>query len=194
MEARINEARINEARVNEIFKRHINKKPPVQYSSDRLLKDFEFYESKHFIAARIFKIWNDIFELYGWEVTRNRQGRQARQINLFHRQKLIAVEVQNNWKTLNYDCKQSKFKTLKEYKIYHPNYEVIFGCINDFKERNYYNKDKVRVLTGDLFLEYMLGKDWKIIESILKDLMHGYISSTISTISTISYLGDHGAK
>ena len=86
-----------------------------------------------------------------------------------------AVEVCNTWKTLNYDCKQSKFKTLKEFKMNNPQYEVVFGCINDFKERDYYNKDGIRILTGNPFLEYALGKDYRKIESILQDLMRRYL-------------------
>ena len=162
-----------ENRISSIFKRHLDRTPPVQYSNDRLLKGVEFHESKLFIATRISRIWYDIFELYGWEVTRDKV--HPRQINMFHSKELIAVEVCNNWKTLNFDAKQSKFKTLKEFKINNPDYEVVYGCINDFKGRDYYNKDDVRVLTDDRFLEFVLGKDWKIIESILKDLMIHYL-------------------
>ena len=79
-------------------------------------------------------------------------------------------------KTLNFDCKQSKFKTLKEYKISNPRYEVIFACINDFKDRDYYNKDNIRTLTGDLFLEFAIGSDYIRIVEHLKKLMKAYIS------------------
>ena len=163
--------------IEQIFNKHLSEKPPVQYSNDRLLRGIEFHESKLYIATRITRIWNDIFELYGWEITKEK--RSARQVNMIHPYRLVAAEVCNNWKTLNYDCKQSKFKTLKEYKINNPSYEVIFGCINDFKDRDYYNRDNVRTLTGDLFLEFAIGSDYTKIVELLKKLMRTYAEKYI---------------
>ena len=158
----------------EVFNRHIGSKSvPISYSNDRLLQGRTFYEQKLWLALRISRVWNDIFSLYGWKRTEGKE--KSRQINFFHREASAAVEVQNNWKTLNYDAKQSKFKTLKEFKEKNPEYEVVFGCINDFKERDYYNKHGVRVLTGDAFLQYMLGEDWKRIEACLRELLNQYL-------------------
>ena len=139
--------------------------------ADRLLRSFIFNEYRLTLAKQISLIWLDIFQLYGFQKTSPKQ--HPRQINLFHDK--IAVQVQNNWKTSNFDSKQSKFKTLKEFKLKHPNYEVIYGCINDFQDRDFYNKDNVRILTGDLFLQYMLGNDWKMIVTYLKQEVGKFI-------------------
>lgn len=146
-------------------------------SADRLLRGsngtpYSFTDIRRILARQIGLLWLDVFEGRGWQ--RATPGESPRQINLFGRSPLTpgrsaAVEVQNNWKTSNFDMKQSKFKTLKEYKAAHPETEVIYGCINDFKDRDYINRNGVRVLTGDLFLEYMLGSHWKEVEELLRN-------------------------
>ena len=145
---------------------------PVQ-PQDRLLKGFTFNEIRLKLAKQIGLIWLDIFELYGWR--RSTPKVHPRQINMFHTSKPIALEVHNNWKTSNFDAKQSKFKTLKDFKLDHPNFTVIYGCINDFKNRDYLNRDYIRVLTNDRFLEYMLGNDWMKVERYLKDYITDFL-------------------
>ena len=184
MESTIKQVPSTEDKVRHLFYIRIARhKLRPNECSDRFLKNFQFYEPRKWLAKQISKLWIDIFKLYGWKEIEF--GVKNRQLDLFSeerkaidgvvRRKASIIEVKNNWKTCNFDEKQSKFKTLKEHKIKYPDYEIIYGCINDFQERDYINKDGVRVLTSDNFLKYMLGDNWIIINNLLIELLRDYI-------------------
>lgn len=145
----------------------IESKPP----SDRLLTGLIFpseTQNRLHLARQIGRIWLDVFELFGWTLIKGNSA--PRQVSLVGtRDSRVAIIVQNNWKTSNFDSKQSKFKTLKDYKRLNPETHVIFGCINDFKIRDYYNCDDIHVLTSDAFLDYMLGSNWRSVVETLRE-------------------------
>lgn len=128
-------------------------------------------------------MWLDVFELFGWRKptvnpTVNPPVKTPRQVSrigeafgvVVSMAKNVAVVVQNNWKTSNFYTKQSKFKTLKDYKCNFPETEAVYGCINDFKVRDYYNRNNIHILTRNAFLEYMLGSsNWQHVQETQRE-------------------------
>ncbi len=121
---------------------------------------------------RIGYLWEEIFMLYGYE--------KITKLDLIHREKKIAIELKNNWTSDNFSGKKFKFSCLKQYKQEHPDYEVIYGCINDIQSRDYINKDDVRVLTSDNLLNYIFGKDKDYIIETLRKLIKEYLEKAFN--------------
>jgi len=71
---------------------------------------------------------------------------------------LIAVELKNSWSTDNSRAKKATISQLQTFKRNNPQYEVIYGAINYKKE---IGKDRmkgnIRVMYGNLFLNYIFG-------------------------------------
>ena len=82
----------------------------------------------------------------------------------------------SSWNSENLALKQEKFRMLNELKKRYPSYQVIYGCISDNHQRRFI-EGNVEVLTGDYFLEYMLGDAYPSIEGIIKNLIHNYLES-----------------
>ena len=141
-------------------------------SHDRLLSGLVFpSQNRLILACQIGKIWIDVFQLFGW---RKPDTKTPRQVSLIAPG--AAVVVQNNWKTSNFDSKQSKFKTLKDFKCNFPETEVVYGCINDFKVRDYYNRNDIHILTSNAFLEYMLGSsNWQFVIDTLREEIRRFV-------------------
>ena len=63
---------------------------------------------------------------------------------------------------------------LRDSKRENNNYEVVFGAIVDKNPKDYYTDGNVRIITGDQFLEFMLGKKAKEIHALLDKLMQQF--------------------
>ena len=93
-------------------------------------------------------------------------------IDLINHENKIAIELKNNWKSDNISSKKYNFHHLCKFKQEHPNFEVIYGCVNDIRSKDYVNKDGVRVLTSDSFLNYIFGENDKdFIIKTFRDLL-----------------------
>ena len=155
--------------IEDLFRKHFieDKTEKCFKSTDRLLEGQILYDSKVWVTRRISRLWFDIFNLYGWEQDQEFQ----RLVNFRDTKRKIAIEVQNNWKSNSYEAKNSKFMRLENFKKRNPEWTVIVAAINDVEEKNTVTRKGIHILTGDKCLEFMLGKDWRLTENLLKDLM-----------------------
>jgi len=142
-------------------------------SNDILLKNQAVNFScvhKHVIfKMRIGKLWEEVILLYGFE-------KLETGLDLIHHERKIVIELKNSWKSDNFSGKQYKFYTLRNYKRDHPEYEVIYGCINDYIIRDYVNKDGVRILTSDAFLGFIFGNQSEFVVNSLRSMISVYLT------------------
>ena len=65
---------------------------------------------------------------------------------------------------------------MKEFKINSSRAGSDYGCVNDLRDRDYYHKDSIRILTIKFF-DFMFGEDTERIIKTLKELIHSYVTS-----------------
>ena len=149
--------------LEEIFNRHINSSiletKPI---NNAMLEGMEFFDPK-ILSFGLSRIFHDIFSQRSWKYIGN--GRVK------HTHKNIIVEVHNKYNTLNSREKYESIKRLKQLdsKV------KIYGCIYE-KEPRDEMEGGVRVITGDLFLRFMLGDEaesvQKRIRYLIKEFYH----------------------
>ena len=88
---------------------------------------------------------------------------EKRKLYIWNKEKKIAIEFKNNWKSANFNSKQSMFKTLNEFTINHADWEVVYGRFDDFKDADYYYKDNIRILIR-IDLDFIFGEDTELIK------------------------------
>src|SRR5438093_11043356 len=130
------------------------------------------HKNTHF-KMRIGQMWEIVFTLFGFQ-------KLPTGLDVINYDRKIIIELKNNWKTDNYSGKKFKFAALRNYKRDHPDFEVIYGCVNDFKIRDYINTDGVRVLTGHALLRHILAKDMEFVVETLQSLISDYIIHSLS--------------
>ena len=152
--------------ISTIFHSHINSSLLVtKVNNNPLLRNVECFDS-FVLSSKLSHIWNDIFPLYGWmSWTKG---------SYIHKTKKIIVEVHNTWNTFCAQDKTQKLQMLRDSKRENYNYEVVFGAIVDKNPRDYYSDGNVRIITGDPFLEFMLGEKAKEIHALLDNLMQQF--------------------
>lgn len=153
--------------VTRVFHSHINSsllKP--KKNNNPLLRDIEYFDP-FILSSKLSYVWNEIFALYGWlSVGKGR---------FINKEEKILVEVHNTWNTFNYQTKTDRLQMLRDSKRENLNYEIVFGAIIDKIPRDVYTDGNVRIITGDLFLEFMLGKEAEKIQALLSRLMQQFV-------------------
>ena len=152
--------------LDEIFDRHIN--PSILVSkpiNNAMLDGIAFFDPK-VMSIRLSRIYHDIFSLHDW--IHMGHGR------FWHAYKDIVVEVHNKYNTLNSKDKSENLKCLRRLK----NRERVFGCISDKQQRDI-DVDGVRLITGDLFLRYMLGNEAEPVQVRLRYLIDRFYRNVL---------------
>ncbi len=89
------------------------------------------------------------------------------------------IELKNRYNTCNSSSKETTYNNLIEFKKTHLDHEVIFGIIN-CNTTNNCGKDyivnhkgyDIRYLSGDKFLQFIFGDDFRQIIDLLKNNTH----------------------
>lgn len=90
----------------------------------------------------------------------------------------IAIELKNRTNTDNSSSRLSNWNKLAKFKRLHPDYECIYGCVNDDKseagEITTITHDGVEIkkYTGNKLLTHIFGSDTANIVSFLRDIIH----------------------
>ena len=152
--------------VDEIIDRHIN--PSILVSkpiNNAMLEGVEFFDPK-VLSIRLSRVYHDIFSQHDW--IHLGYGRFR------HAYKDIIAEVHNKYNILNSTEKSDNLKSLRRLK----NQERVYGCIYD-KEQRDIDVEGVRLITGDLFLRYMLGDEAESVQVRLKYLIHRFYRNVL---------------
>ena len=102
------------------------------------------------LRQRIGFAWELVLTDFGFE-------RHPAGIDLINRRQRIAIELKNSCRVSSV-AKRNAFKMLTEFRRQHPNYRVIFACIN-YRNRNQGGTTRhgvVRYMKGRSFLTFVL--------------------------------------
>ena len=89
----------------------------------------------------------------------------------------IVMEIKNRYNTDNSSARKSNYDKLSNYKHDHPDFECIYGVINDTKDcvkAINHNNQEIKYYSGRYLLDYVFGNDkenvLKIINAVLKKI------------------------
>src|SRR5438552_1944850 len=102
------------------------------------------------IRSRLGIAWEYVFTDFGFEIVHN-------VIDVINRNRSIAIELKNSWRTDNANSKKCIMDKLKIFKRNNPDFTVIYGAIN-YKPQvpgKDIMKDNIRIMYGDVFLNYI---------------------------------------
>ena len=105
----------------------------------------------HILRQRIGHAWEWLVTDFGYE-------RHSCGIDLVNHRQRIAIEIKNSCQVSS-TVKQATFKALRDFKLRHPNYRVIFACINyrNLDRGKTSHRGPIVIMKGTSFLDYMLG-------------------------------------
>ena len=119
------------------------------------------------IRSRLGKSWEFVLTDFGFKLTND-------VVDLINRNRSIALELKNSWKTDNSKSKKYIFARLKEYKPNHPSFTVVYGAINCQPQTPGKDqlKENIRFMYGDVFLNYVLGNQKDDVINTLRAALH----------------------
>ena len=114
------------------------------------------------LRQRIGYAWELVFTDFGFE-------RHPAGVDLINRRRRIAIEVKNSCRVSSV-AKRNAFRMLTEFRRTHPNYTVIFACINyrNLNEGGTTRHGVVQYMKGRSFLTFMLRRRKDVVVSRMK--------------------------
>lgn len=133
-----------------------------------------------FIQMNIEIIWKQIFDLVYWIDYLGNDHKTGLELktNKLSNNKFI-IKLNNS----NTSLKNTNINKLIDYKMKHPNYEIIYAVINcDSKngrdEIIKYNDYEIRYLSGKKLLKFIFGKDYKTIVEIFRKYVNIFLNDS----------------
>jgi len=102
-------------------------------------------------------------------------------LDILSNERKIIIELKNRYNTDNSSSKKTNYKKLMIYKKEHPDYDCIYGVIN---EKNQIGIDKkikindyeIRYLSGDKLLTFIFDKNKENIINIIKNIINIHLN------------------
>jgi len=102
-------------------------------------------------------------------------------LDVIHKDRKIIMELKNRYNTDNSSSRKANFDKLVKYKNEHPEFECIYGIINDRNMKGDYkiikhNNVEIKYYSGMCLLDYLFGEDTKQVLDIIHKIIYSYLS------------------
>ena len=128
---------------NRIFDKPLNKLSHI-IRSDLILNGIEITNNKTELKMKMGYFYEQLF-CYLCNFTHPKTG-----FDLINEEEQIFIELKTDWKTDNYNAKESKFRFLSKYKRNNSNAKVYYICLNDKRKVHvdYLHHFGFQIITG----------------------------------------------
>lgn len=124
------------------------------------------------LQQRIGQAWELTASFCGWEKGENG-------IDLINRTTKQVAEIKNNARTDNSASRRRNMEKLVEFKQTHPDYELLYICINDNTDKNVMKfNNRVRYVSGNHALHVLFGRRKLRIIAMLRRLVLEFLNNT----------------
>lgn len=168
--------------INKIFSRDINTtilndillEEYIQKNDDIIKKTKKIKQ----IQMKIGELWQRIIGIYG-EYIDLKQGHHSG-LDIINENKKIVIELKNRYNTDNASSRKSNYDKLAKFKQNNPNYECVYGIINDKTIQGeeltiIHNGVKLKKYSGNCFLNYIFGENKDIVLNIIRNCLNCYL-------------------